>query len=345
MGLRYATLFIPTRDSGRWIGIFLDDYRARGIEPFYFVDSRTTDDTAEILRQKNARFQLCTPTGDFAEAGMLSFAHSQIDTPWSLRLDDDEFPSAKLLQSIDAMCVVDMADAWRLPRREVSLVDGRFVYSKFPTRYQYFLSGPLVERALTPQPRLLRNSGLKFVEKVHTPGVIVPTAAMLAGDDCFFVHCKNFLLSPSERLAKVKKYASFDEEKAWSAVDEYVPELFSSELFDFSDDGLEEFTSLFERLPKAREIDFKLTEADRSLAVHHTLKALVTHLSEREKQVTMQNRDLALIRDFSPLLSGPLCKRASEVLMTLGRVLRSEKIVKLGKNLYRVGEILTEEFR
>jgi len=82
---------IPTRDSARWIGTFLNAYRRLGVEPIYIVDTRSEDATLNILRDMLAVLIPFTPSGPFAEAGMVEFGSRQAGAEWVLRLDDDEF--------------------------------------------------------------------------------------------------------------------------------------------------------------------------------------------------------------------------------------------------------------
>jgi Glycosyl transferase family 2 len=96
-------VLIPTRDSARWIGIFLDAYRKVGIEPFYVLDTRSADSTLDILWRKQADLIPFAPSADFAEAGMLEFGARHAGVDWLLRVDDDEFPSRALLRWISSI--------------------------------------------------------------------------------------------------------------------------------------------------------------------------------------------------------------------------------------------------
>ena len=96
-------VLIPTRDSARWIGIFLDAYRKVGIELFYVLDTRSADSTLDILRRKQADLIPFAPSADFAEAGMLEFGARHAGVDWLLRVDDDEFPSRALLRWISSI--------------------------------------------------------------------------------------------------------------------------------------------------------------------------------------------------------------------------------------------------
>lgn len=341
--LSHVTIFIPTRDSGRWIGVFLDEYRKLGIDPLYIVDNRTIDDTVEILKSKGARLHIFTPSADFVEAGMIAFACQKTPTPWSLRFDDDEFPSQNLLRSLKTLCSDEKIDAWWLPRREVSLVNGRFVYSRFPTSYGYFYEGDVFRKTMTPQLRLLRNSSLEFIEEVHTPGVKVPSASQTVEDSCFFIHCKNFMTTPSERLGKVRKYASHDPKKAWAIANEYLPEMFDPSLHDFSEEGLIEFDRLLQCLPKATVTDFMISDAEAALA-----HELITSKMFDILRFIEARHDLAhdRLRDVHEIISpiSPIVKRSAELILTLARKGQSERVLKIGMKLYKIANFALRPF-
>ena len=86
-------IMIPTRDSARWIAAMLHRYRALGEEPLFICDTRSVDDTRRLLDELGAEVHECTPSADFAEAGMIEFGSRASGASWILRLDDDEFPT------------------------------------------------------------------------------------------------------------------------------------------------------------------------------------------------------------------------------------------------------------
>jgi hypothetical protein len=271
------TVFIPTRNSGKWIGIFLDEYRKFNIEPLYILDARSDDDTCAILENRNAHVITCSPVADYAEAGMIECAFRHINTSWALRFDDDEFPSQSLMSSLEAKCSSDF-DAWYFPRREVSFRNGKYLYFNSPLRYHFYQAEGQDYKTLCPQLRLLRKNKIRFNDKVHTPGVVIPEKTGYADHDIFFVHCKNFLLSAEERLNKVRKYAHHDRERAWSVLDEYIPEIFDPDFSHFCHEDLLNFFSFFDRLPKAEESKAILANDEVALAYESISKRLADPL-------------------------------------------------------------------
>ena len=238
-------IIIPTRDSARWIGIFLDAYRKAGIEPLYIVDTRTTDSTQEILLAKGANMLLFTPHGDFVEAGMIEFGARHASTKWILRVDDDEFPSRALLRWIASVGVKSLNQMWYISIRTLFVCDGAIHYSRSLGHFAH----PQAAAFLHPHPRLFHADRVVYRQKVHTPGFEAPAYASFAPQDAFLVHCNCLLRTPSERWSKIQKYAAIDAQSTLRLADEYLPELFALEHHDARRDGLDEFADLFEKLP------------------------------------------------------------------------------------------------
>ena len=49
-------IVIPTRNSARYIGTFLDIYRANGLEPIYAIDGRSTDEPRKFCGIETRNF-------------------------------------------------------------------------------------------------------------------------------------------------------------------------------------------------------------------------------------------------------------------------------------------------
>jgi len=150
---------IPTRDSARWIGQVLGAYRRMGVEPLYIVDARSRDGTFELLQEASADCIPFTPHGDIAEAGMIEFGAKAAGTEWVLRLDDDEFPSQKVLDWVAKVGTRSSRPFWGLSRRDVSLRDEGFVYSQWPARNVW--TGDRF--CLNAQLRLYRANSVRYI--------------------------------------------------------------------------------------------------------------------------------------------------------------------------------------
>ena len=143
---------------------------------------------------------------------MIEFGSKSAGAEWILRLDDDEFPSRNLLSWLAAATSDESFDAYAISRRDVSRRGGGYFYSRWPSRWTLG-----ADYVFNPQPRLHRAHRVTYIEKVHSSGFVIPEPHGLAPGGAFFVHCNNLLRSPTERLAKVRKYATYDEPLSWNA--------------------------------------------------------------------------------------------------------------------------------
>ena len=238
-------LFIPTRDSGRYIHAFLHRYRMVGVEPLYIVDARTADDTVDVLKARGADFHVVKPADKFGVTELIQAASNIAGTDWIVRMDDDEFPSARMILFIDRYTKdadLETNDIYRFPREWVKLSQGKPVFfrsARHGDRLHYDL-----------QPRLWRNANLKFDHQIHTVGVNIGGCdKKVAPRGSFIVHFDALLKTPSQRLAKARRYEELQEGSAWYFTDLYLPDLYSDGSFQLSTDGFLEFADLFIDIP------------------------------------------------------------------------------------------------
>jgi len=268
---------IPTRDSAGHIGILLEAYRALGIEPIYVLDTRSTDDTAAILARMGATVKPFTPGGDFVEAGMIEFAARAAGTEWVLRLDDDEFPSARLVEWIAGTALQAMRTGFFLSRRDLFLRDGEVRYNRRRSSYTH----PARPDFLGGHSRLFRPRELRFYVGLHTAGIHDETGFGFAPQDAFFVHFDGVIRSPAQRLAKIRRYEAIERGSTWRLADEYLPELFDDAHLTPGSDGLEEFAPLVQRLrrpPGDEAIALDAAEIDHAKAeVRRWTAQVATH--------------------------------------------------------------------
>jgi hypothetical protein len=237
---------VPTRDSARWVGVFLDAYRAFGVEPFYVVDARSQDATLEILRGKRADFKVYKPSDDFAEAGMIEFGSKNAGADWVLRIDDDEFPSRRLVEWAGAEATKSFNQAWVVLRRTLFFNDGAIYCSRSFGRRGFCYAPALVG----PHMRLHHVRRVRFVERVHTIGFEPPRYFGFAPEDAVFAHFDCLLRSAEERAAKIRRYEAIEPGSSWRLGDEYLPELFPLQHHHLATrEGLAEFAPVLAALP------------------------------------------------------------------------------------------------
>jgi len=197
-----CTIFIPTRTSGQWIGLFARAYHALGLHPVYLLDTRTSDDTADVLRKLSMKVIPVTPKADRVEA-ILGEIPSLCESPWALRFDDDEFPSVDLVSWLRSNLQDLNADAVALSRRPCCLGrDGIMRYS----RAEMFYWDEKHPEILDPQVRLFRPTCVRYTDQIHTPGVISNREVVYAPGGAFFAHFDWIVHTAAERISKIRNY-------------------------------------------------------------------------------------------------------------------------------------------
>lgn len=242
-------LFIPTRDSARWIGNVIDFYSSRGLSPFIVIDKRTQDNTREIVASKGIEYKEFCPRSDYPEAGMLEFAAQNANSDWILRLDDDELPSQFLLDFVSSVGIKSKNQCYYIERRELSWDNGRVVYSRSPGKYPL----PDYPQYLQPMARLFHVDRVEYLEEVHTTGLQNLKLYGFAPPQAFIVHLNCLVHDFNMRLNKILAYEEIKPNVAWALADEYLPELFDADYHNYTDQGLEEFLEFFQILDEHKK--------------------------------------------------------------------------------------------
>jgi hypothetical protein len=234
-------LFIPTRDSARWIGTILDFQLSLGLRPLVVIDARTTDNTRDIVASKGLDYLEFTPRGDYPEAGMLEFAAQNANADWLLRLDDDELPSQGLIDFVWGDGIKSKNQCWFIERRELYWEGERVVFSRSPGKYPL----PDYPQYLHPMARLFHVDRVNYLEEVHTTGFQELKLYGFAPPAAFIVHLNCLVHEFELRLKKVLAYEEIKPGVSWGLADEYLPELFDADFHNASSDGLEQFGDVF----------------------------------------------------------------------------------------------------
>ncbi len=213
-------LVIATRNSGRHLRHFLQSYRSLGIRPFYVLDSRSTDDTAELLRAAGADVVEVTPEADRVEAMIGLLGTLCRGTRWLLRLDDDEFPSEVLLKWIAANLADIAMDVIQLPRRWCIVGDdGVACYSAAET----FFWHPERPDLSDPQPRLFRPDRVAYCSAIHSAGFDLEKAGF-APSAAHLCHFDWVVRTAAERIAKIRAYEAQSHGAGLGFLRFYLPE-------------------------------------------------------------------------------------------------------------------------
>lgn len=237
------TIVVPSRDGAPYAFILADAYRRQGLRPRYLIDSRSTERyRAEALaRIEGAELLEIGNAPDFVEAILPKIA-GKIDTRWLFRLDDDEFPSARLLPWLNETAATTSKTVIAVPRRTVAILDGTPMYA-----------GTLPE--LHPQDRQYRGfvvAAHGFDPLLHSPGIIgESTDVHHAPDDCCIYHFDWIIRSRAQRAQKLAHYEAIAGHALPIYRHQYLYEDFDRAVFDFA--AVDE--------PAIAELAFRLRDA------------------------------------------------------------------------------------
>jgi len=210
------TIAIPTINSSGWIGAVYRYYKALDVEPIFFVDARSEDTTLSRLRWLGAR-TVTLENNQLNAEPMIRKIRGHIETSWVLRVDDDECPSAALLE-------------WTAR----AINNGYLAHdmAAFPRRWLRFNSWNVIGYASSlswdstgedRQFRLYRKEKVKYCPDIHTPGFQIERADQ-APSNCVLYHFHWILRSKAEREEKMRRYDAQREGAGTDCAKFYLPE-------------------------------------------------------------------------------------------------------------------------
>jgi len=249
---------IPTRNGARWLGQCLLAYRKLGVEPLYIVDARSDDGTEELLRSAGARVLMFQTDAAFVEGGAFKFASQHVEQDWILRIDDDEFPSSKLIRWAQEEGYKGDVECWGISRLNLLNSNGSIKYSRIGT---HFHTHPQI---VDIQPRLYRHKRVDYVRKIHHAGFSISDGSH-APQDAYMIHCDMLLRSVDQRLEKLRRYEAIEEGSSWKYAYHYLPELFPNVDQRPAPLNTTEFDDLLDSLPRPEASPHAMTREERTL--------------------------------------------------------------------------------
>jgi len=212
-----ATLVVPTVNSERWLEPFLEFYRAAELDPVYAIDARTSDGTRELIESHGLRTIEVRGGAERVEALMPAIA-AGITTPWCLRIDDDELPTAELIASVGRIAGGEDAAPVAFARAQLHYDAATAALE----RSHFIAYGP--DAAFDCQTRLFRPLAVQFTERLHSPGFEV-VRRRLAPTEAQILHFDWVLRSKVQRGAKLARYESQSADLASQCRHFTVPDL------------------------------------------------------------------------------------------------------------------------
>jgi len=215
---RGVEVFVPTRDSARWIGAFAHAWKRIGVSPLYVVDARTRDRTSSILRDLGMRQIDLMPEHDRVEDIVWRVGKGST-AEWLLRLDDDEFPSTDMLGWIRRHVKTLDSAAVGFSRRWCWTRAGRLAYA-VPRDFFWLPESP---DQLDPQIRLFRPAIVRWTTDIHTPGFAAKDISF-APPFAYLCHFDWMMRSRAERNEKIARYEAQQPGAGNSVAEFYLPE-------------------------------------------------------------------------------------------------------------------------
>jgi hypothetical protein len=220
------SIVVPSRDGAPYAFVLADEYRRHGLRPLYLIDSRSTRRyRAQALARIDSAAILEVEEGpDFVEAILPEIA-GMVDTKWLFRLDDDEFPSARLIPWLTQTVATTSKTVIAVPRRAVAIRDGTPMFA-----------GTMPQ--LHPGDRQYRGfvvATAKFNPLLHSPGILGESADVHhAPDDCCIYHFDWIVRSKEQRARKLKHYEAIAGGALPIYRHQYLYEDFDPALFNFT---------------------------------------------------------------------------------------------------------------
>lgn len=219
------SVVVPTRDGAPYAFVLADEYRRCGLRPRYLIDSRSTPRyrTEALARIDGAAILKVAKNRGFVEAMLPEIART-VATRWIFRLDDDEFPSPRLLPWLTEATASTSKTVIAVPRRAVAIRDGTPHYARtlpqlHPGDLQY--RGFVVATA-------------QFSPLLHSPGIRGESDDVLqAPDDCCIYHFDWVVRDRAARARKLRKYERIAGRALPIFTHQYLYEDYDPALFDF----------------------------------------------------------------------------------------------------------------
>ena len=242
-------LVIPTRGCSKWLEIFLDAYKEFGLKPTYAIDQGCEPETLRILRDRNIDIIFI----DVAQLGngesIMPFLSQEIKEDYIFRLDDDEFPSMKLLDFVNSIPDSGYAfvQSWWLPRYEIALIDDRLA-SCHPNHFRTKVGGKIYENL--HGGRFFRHKDVVYDKVGPHHGNFISNFVSHAPEKALIFHLDYLVRSPEERLAKIRAVEARFPGSGWIFANHMIPEFAPRELLHAKDFQAGEISFLVERIMK-----------------------------------------------------------------------------------------------
>jgi hypothetical protein len=219
-------IIVPVCNAAGWIEIIADGYQALRLDPLFIVDTNSTDDSLQRLTARNARVMVASGQAPRVESLLYSVV-PKLRSPWILRFDDDEIPSAALIGWVAANLHGLAAPAAGFPRQWVGWADG-WVASHCANASAAAGGNAAEDR----QHRLFLRREVLLSDELHTPGFRLQDV-MEAPSSAVIYHFDWLVRGHAARRRKVANYEQQSPGTGRRYAAYYLPEEQDPAFYDF----------------------------------------------------------------------------------------------------------------
>lgn len=219
-------IVVPVCNAARWLSVICDAYDDLGLSPLYVVDARSSDESIEILLERNARIMLARGEHPRVESLMTNVV-KQLDCEWVLRFDDDELPSRALIDWVRSNLQNTKAHIvgfWRLWVYYAQATDEWMTTN---------MRVPYGEWGKDRQYRLFRRDAVEFTDGIHTPGFILD-GEIIAPEQAVMYHFDWLVRDYDDRKLKLDRYNAQHPDAGNSQKVAYLPEENDVSIYEFA---------------------------------------------------------------------------------------------------------------
>jgi hypothetical protein len=219
-------IIVPVCNAAGWIDVILDGYHALRLDPLFIVDTNSTDDSLQRLTARKARVMVASGQAPCVESLLFSVV-PKLRSPWLLRFDDDEIPSAALIRWVAANLHGLAAPAAGFPRQWVRWEDG-WVASHCANASAAAGGHAREDR----QHRLFLRREVLLTDELHTPGFRLQDAAE-APSGAVIYHFDWLVRGHAARRHKVAAYEQQSPGAGQRYAAYYLPEEHDPAFYEF----------------------------------------------------------------------------------------------------------------
>jgi len=194
-----------------------------GLSPSYAVDNACEVETLNILSNRGVDIIHINLSELGNGESIMPYVSKHVSEDYILRLDDDEFPSIKLIEWLNTIpeSTYEFVQSWWIPRYEVAMIDGR-IMTCHPKHLRTRVGGELYENL--HGGRFFRHKDVAYDKVGAHHGNFISTFVSHPPKDALMLHLDYLVRTPEERLSKIRAVEKRFPGAGWIFANHMIPE-------------------------------------------------------------------------------------------------------------------------